>query len=214
MLGSSNLNQQVKELFRHIHAVVLGPGLGRNSQGSVEVILSELAEKNIPLVLDADGLYYLPSLLHIVKNIKNCIITPNIMEFKRLQEFLKLNSTRDPVADVDSLSKELGVTVLLKGEKDIISNGEAHVVCDIPGSLRRCGGQGDILSGALGIFYHWTLSGGTGEIPASLCAGAAASALTKTCSNLAFSKHRRSMTTSDMLECLPQAFQALFKDKN
>lgn len=30
-----------------------------------------------------------------------------------------------------------------------------ELVCDAAGSPRRCGGQGDILSGSMGTFLHW-----------------------------------------------------------
>ena len=30
------------------------------------------------------------------------------------------------------------------------------VICDAEGSARRCGGQGDLLSGSMGTFSHWT----------------------------------------------------------
>ena len=68
-----------------------------------------------------------------------------------------------------------GVTVLEKGSEDIIctntgkasksetdlnkidegENTEERVVVDIPGGLKRCGGQGDILSGAVGTMLAW-----------------------------------------------------------
>ncbi len=31
----------------------------------------------------------------------------------------------------------------------------AVLTCDFKGSLRRCGGQGDLLSGSLGTFLYW-----------------------------------------------------------
>lgn len=30
------------------------------------------------------------------------------------------------------------------------------VNCRTEGSNRRCGGQGDVLSGSMGVFFHWT----------------------------------------------------------
>ena len=68
-----------------------------------------------------------------------------------------------------------GVTVLQKGSEDMIctntgktgkqqaeaskiSEGdstEERVVVDVPGGLKRCGGQGDILSGAVGTMLAW-----------------------------------------------------------
>lgn len=77
------------------------------------------------------------------------------------------------------LSKALGgVTVLQKGAEDLIatnttdsSKSEAHDVSkipdnepldedkvtkvDAPGGLKRCGGQGDVLSGCVGTWLAW-----------------------------------------------------------
>lgn len=54
------------------------------------------------------------------------------------------------------ISKELGdLVVLQKGARDIISNGTRTEIVDVEGGLKRCGGQGDILSGAVGTFLAW-----------------------------------------------------------
>lgn len=63
------------------------------------------------------------------------------------------------------MSKALGgVLVLQKGATDIISlntsasdvkTEEETVTVDVPGGLKRCGGQGDILSGAVGTALAW-----------------------------------------------------------
>lgn len=63
------------------------------------------------------------------------------------------------------LSKALGgVTVLQKGPTDIISvdtstsDTKAEVETlevDVEGGLKRCGGQGDILSGTVGTMLAW-----------------------------------------------------------
>ena len=39
----------------------------------------------------------------------------------------------------------------------MISNGLTTEVCDAAGSPRRCGGQGDLLSGTLATFLLWSL---------------------------------------------------------
>lgn len=36
------------------------------------------------------------------------------------------------------------------------------LVCKVEGSPRRCGGQGDLLSGSMGVFQHWTHLASTG----------------------------------------------------
>ena len=48
-------------------------------------------------------------------------------------------------------------TVVVKGPKDVISDGTRTIVCDTRGSPRRAGGQGDVLAGLLLTFKVWAL---------------------------------------------------------
>ncbi len=48
-------------------------------------------------------------------------------------------------------------TVVVKGPKDVISDGTRTIVCDVRGSPRRAGGQGDVLAGLLLTFKVWAL---------------------------------------------------------
>jgi NAD(P)H-hydrate repair Nnr-like enzyme with NAD(P)H-hydrate dehydratase domain len=48
------------------------------------------------------------------------------------------------------------VTVVLKGERDTVSDGRNVLVCNVPGGLRRCGGLGDVLSGVIGTMVAWS----------------------------------------------------------
>lgn len=62
--------------------------------------------------------------------------------------------------DPESLAKELaqalgGVTILQKNSVDRITNGNEVLVNSVEGSVRRCGGQGDVLSGTIGTFLAW-----------------------------------------------------------
>lgn len=40
----------------------------------------------MPIIIDADGLFMINQDLSLVKGYKKCILTPNLMEFKRLHE--------------------------------------------------------------------------------------------------------------------------------
>ena len=42
--------------------------------------------QNIPIVIDADGLFILSYDTSLVKGYEKCILTPNVMEFKRIYE--------------------------------------------------------------------------------------------------------------------------------
>lgn len=104
--------------------------------------------------------------------------------------------------NVLQLSVAMGnITLVLKGEQDLISDGSkgfyhthtlsrsfltkpnqkclpelivveelifcvcdcvfSVVACSVEGSGRRCGGQGDLLSGSLGVLAHWAHSAST-----------------------------------------------------
>lgn len=55
-----------------------------------------------------------------------------------------------------ALSKALGgPTIVQKGREDRITNGREQLISSQTGSSRRCGGQGDVLSGAVGTFLAW-----------------------------------------------------------
>lgn len=91
----------------------------------------------------------------------------------------------DHQRNVMKLSVAMGnLTLVLKGDQDLITDGSrglyleinfltdfffftfvtvissfnflfSVIPCSIEGSGRRCGGQGDLLSGSLGVLAHW-----------------------------------------------------------
>jgi ATP-dependent NAD(P)H-hydrate dehydratase len=164
LLSSNSIESvpQISSWFSRLHAIVIGPGLGRN-EGCIEtakgLIWSAVMQQK-PLVIDADGLFLLCQEPELVRGYERAILTPNMVEFQRLyksvfKEDIPNSQTTEQV--VQSLSSSLGnVTIVLKGQEDIISNGMNGVVkCTQKGSPRRCGGQGDLLSGVLTLFLYW-----------------------------------------------------------
>jgi ATP-dependent NAD(P)H-hydrate dehydratase len=101
-----------------------------------------------------------------------CVLTPNHAEFGRL--ITALQSRIGDSLDAEYLARELasgviwrqvraasqalgGVTVVCKGAEDVISAGDDVYILNEQGSPRRCGGQGDILSGSLAVALTWAL---------------------------------------------------------
>jgi hypothetical protein len=83
---------------------VIGPGLGRkNLAVAVTKLVIEAAVKaNLSLVIDADGLWAITYYMEIIKGYKNCILTPNSVEFERLRvKILKdySNKNKNPNSD-------------------------------------------------------------------------------------------------------------------
>ena len=100
-----------------------------------------------------------------------------------------------------------GVTVLLKGRVDVVSDGETTLEVGFQGCPRRCGGQGDVLAGAAATFASWALhadlwKANTGfcDLPPGVLAAYGAAFTTRFASHFAFQQHGRAMVGSDLLE--------------
>ena len=107
------------------------------------------------------------------------------------------------------------VTILKKGRFDIMSDGDEVLVNDVEGSNRRCGGQGDLISGALGTFAYWTNSSNdkvnnNNDLNPNLVAAYCATTMVKCCNKDAFTKYKRSMLTTDIIQEIPNVFNTLF----
>ena len=161
-------------MMARLHALVIGPGLGRDSvtQKVVAEVLKEARSRSIPFVLDADGLTLVTEDVDLIKGYRDCILTPNVNEFSRLARAVGMGdvpsqaqiqsggsgedkTSRESEA-CEKLSRALGgVTIIQKGPHDIISNGVTSIVSDVMGGLKRSGGQGDTLTGSLGTLLGW-----------------------------------------------------------
>lgn len=211
VLDSSKALEEINEWLDRLHVLVIGPGLGRqyNIMSTVSSLINHCkTNKSIPLVIDADGLFLLSENIDLIKGYSQpVILTPNIMELKRLT-----SST-----NYLDWARDLNILLLSKGKTDVIYNGldgeKTHSLeCSLIGSNRRCGGQGDLLSGAVAVFltwFHQANNKNQDSMNYSLAAYAG-SCLIRECSNLAFSKHGRSMTTCDMIQEIHTAFTKLF----
>ncbi|XP_004447075.1 ATP-dependent (S)-NAD(P)H-hydrate dehydratase isoform X1 [Dasypus novemcinctus] len=219
VLDSPNAVHDVENWLPRLHTLVIGPGLGRDDVllENVKGILEKSKAKGIPVVIDADGLWLIAQEPSLIQGYQRAILTPNYMEFSRLYEAVlrePVNSS-DHYGSVWKLSQALGnLTVVQKGEKDVISDGEKVLVCSQEGSSRRCGGQGDLLSGSLGVLVHWALLAGsekTNGLNPFLVAGFGACSLTRQCNSQAFQKYGRATTTTDMIAEVGTAFKKLFE---
>ncbi|XP_052282397.1 ATP-dependent (S)-NAD(P)H-hydrate dehydratase-like isoform X2 [Dreissena polymorpha] len=224
ILDSSSCEREMSEWLPRLHSVVLGPGMGRSDAivANARTIISKVKEKGIPLVIDADGLFVVTQDPSVISGYQAAILTPNIVEFARLYEKVVGGKPDgvDPAASVKTLSSRLGnVTIVQKGASDIISDGNQVLVCSSEGSARRCGGQGDLLSGSMGTFAYWahracqenmSVNADLSRYGTCISAAYAACLLTRECNRRAFLHFGRSMTTSDMIAVLPEAFESLY----
>ena len=225
---ASELASPIVAMLGNLHAVVIGPGLGRDRlmQATVAAVIKAAREKDVPLVLDADALWLIQSEPDLVKGYKDCVLTPNVVEFGRLAKAIGIDPEELPDTGEHGCKKLAaalgGVCIVRKGAVDWISNGEKAIVSEGEGGRKRSGGQGDTLTGSIGTMlawrgiYHeglWDVEGNLGRDETLMLAAFAGSAITRECSRLAFTKHGRALQASDLTEEVPVAFETLIGEK-
>jgi ADP-dependent NAD(P)H-hydrate dehydratase len=129
-----------------INAALVGPGLGADASKGCVYLVRELCAKGIPLVLDGDALRR--EVVSVARG-KAIVLTPHAGEFKRITGVLVGDDVVERIKLVREWAERLGVTVLLKGHVDVISDG-ARVAVDRHGSpALTVGGTGDVLAGVV-----------------------------------------------------------------
>jgi len=147
--GSASFDsfRAVFETLKNISVVAFGPGVGIN--GETEKILLYLLEKDVPLVIDADGLRLLKPHLEKLKNSNVArILTPHRGEFA----FLIDSETGEVREKRLLMSKEFAVKfkahLLLKGNDSVIVTPKGNVSLNTTGNPGMANaGQGDALTG-------------------------------------------------------------------
>ena len=116
-------------------AIVVGPGIGKQEQTQNAII--ELVKNCNNIVLDADAIFDF--------NFKhpNILLTPHRGELKRLTP-----SSRPE--DLLEYASRKGVTMLIKGEVDIITDGNLMKENSSGHPRMAVGGTGDVLAGVCG----------------------------------------------------------------
>jgi ATP-dependent NAD(P)H-hydrate dehydratase len=222
--SASSIAQNVIDMLPRLHVIVIGPGLGRDSlmQDTCAKVINAARRGNIPFVLDADGLNLAQTRPELVQGYRECILTPNVVEFGRLCKSKGIDTKElEDGEGAEKLSKAFGgVTILQKGAKDYISSGDKTIVSDLEGGLKRSGGQGDTLTGSLATFLGWRKAymdkiwdheDDLDSVELLALAAFGGSSLTRECSRLAFSKKGRSLQASDLTEEVSTAFTNLFE---
>lgn len=211
---------EVDKWMERFDCLVVGPGLGRDPflLDCVSEIIKQARQSNVPIIIDGDGLFLVTNNLGLVSGYPLAILTPNVNEYKRLvQKVLNCEvNDQDAHGQLLSLAKQIGeVTILRKGKCDLISDGEIVKSVSNHGSPRRCGGQGDILSGSVAVFLSWArqlILADEGNLIISptnptMLGCIAGSALLRKAASLAFEDRKRSTLTTDIIECLGRSLE-------
>jgi hydroxyethylthiazole kinase-like uncharacterized protein yjeF len=150
-LNSRN-NAVIKRYLEVSTGAVIGPGLGlhKETKDAVNEIIALIEAAKIPLLLDADGLKAFAESKRKVST--SLVLTPHAGEYKILTGEAPSTNLKKRAEEVQMTAQNLGATILLKGNVDIISDGE-RVKLNFTGNPgMTVGGTGDVLSGIVGAF--------------------------------------------------------------
>jgi NAD(P)H-hydrate epimerase len=140
--------EQLEELLAASDAVALGPGLGRSSWSMA--LWKAAVEVDRPLVLDADGLYWL-SQAPVTR--QNWILTPHPGEAARLLGCSIQAVESDRFAAARELARTHQAVVVLKGWGSLVATPSGQVqVCPYGNPAMATAGMGDALTGILVSF--------------------------------------------------------------
>lgn len=208
VLDANNAIELINPWLERLDVVVIGPGLGRDANvfKTIEPLLGRCRELKKPLVLDADALFLISQNVSLIAYYPAAILTPNVVEFNRIF------GDSDFAARLNAMGPS--VTVIKKGFVDTVYGGENKVEDAVSiqgGNERRCGGQGDILSGCIAVFYAWALKAADSEPATVACV--AASHFVKKLNSFTFESKGRSMTATDMIANIHQVFDEHFEHK-
>ncbi|HJJ23380.1 MAG TPA: NAD(P)H-hydrate dehydratase [Nitrosopumilus sp.] len=138
------VNKLVGALPLNLHSATIGMGLAIQEKNSLLHLITSLLDRDVRLSLDASAL--IPEVLPLLAN-KNVVVTPHAGEFKRLFGESPSNSKNERIKLVENNAKKYGITVLLKGATDVVSNGSATYLYEKKIPAMTVGGTGDVLSG-------------------------------------------------------------------
>lgn len=146
-----------------VQAWVVGPGLGTDD-GAMS-LLSDVLRTDMPVVVDADAITLVARSPGLVRGRSApTVLTPHDREFARIAG----DPSSDRLGSVRQAARDLGATVLLKGNATVIAAPDGTAYVNATGTpWLATAGSGDVLSGLLGAL----LAAGLG---APLAAAAAA----------------------------------------
>ena len=201
-LQGDNLNlDNVTELEHYlsmVDAVVVGPGLGLNSETCkfVELFVSKVEQAGKALLLDADGLKAFAKFKRPLQ--VPLVLTPHSGEYAILTGQTLPKDLEDKIGLIKKTAQELNATLLVKGKVDIICS-PSKVKLNFTGNPgMTVGGTGDVLAGIVG--------GLLAQKTDAFEAAAAGAFVNGACGDFVASEIGSHMLATDLLDWIPKVF--------
>jgi len=156
---SEDALESLDPLLNWATAIIIGPGLGLEPETvkTIQVILEQINNLKTPVVVDADAIKAIAGNKKILSGCP-AVVTPHFGEYKILTgiDLMGMKDSYERLQVVRNSAEEFGITLLVKGKDDLISNGQDAKMNVLSASNRkfehRVGGTGDCLAGIVGCF--------------------------------------------------------------
>ncbi len=134
-------------------SVVIGMGLSNKPPAYkfVREYVKQIRDQNVQIVLDADAIRSFRDETEALKD-SNIIITPHRAEFRHMLKEEIPSDFQELITFTENVASRLGITIVLKGSIDIITNGTRTLLNKTGHPGMTVGGTGDVLAGLIGAF--------------------------------------------------------------
>ncbi len=143
-LTRGTVNKLLGQIPVDIDSATIGMGLAIQDIEALKLIIKSLLSRDVRLSLDASSL--VQEIIPLIEG-QNVVVTPHEGEFKRLFGILPGNKKQERINTCQKFAKKHSITILLKGQDDVITNGKNSFVNSTLTPCMTVGGTGDILSG-------------------------------------------------------------------
>jgi len=129
-----------------VQAWVVGPGLG--TDGTAMALLADVLSTDVPVIADADAITLIARTPRLIRGRSApTVITPHDREFERIAG----QPGPDRLAAARRAARDLGATVLLKGNATVVAAPDGTAYVNPTGTpWLATAGSGDVLSGLIG----------------------------------------------------------------
>jgi NAD(P)H-hydrate epimerase len=196
------VNKLLGQIPDDLDSATIGMGLSIQDPEALKLLVKSLLDRDVRLSLDATALvnYILPLLSG-----KNVVVTPHAGEFKKMFGEVPPDLQKARITMVEKFAKEHSITILLKGQTDIISDGAKTYLNPTNTPGMTVGGTGDILSGIIAGMLARNRNALESAVISAYFNGLAGKSTQK--------KLGSHMTATDLIDALPSVMKSFDKIK-
>jgi NAD(P)H-hydrate epimerase len=207
-LSSSN-KKKILELIENLEIdfAILGPGISLDNEAQ-SLIRDLVAEIDVPVIVDGDGLTALSANVSLLKSRKKpTILTPHSGEMARLMNMSISEVESNRIDTVKMAAENLKSYVVLKGAHSLVAYPDGKVFINMSGnSGMATAGSGDVLTGTVAAMMGLGLEPGDALRTGVFLHGLSGDLV-------AARKGEDGMTAEDILQNLPEAVKLFRNDR-